>query len=189
MKLSSFFRMLGLAAILLAAGIASAAPDPEAQRKEIRQGANKILLNLYKVQPSAKKVVESATGYAVFSNFGMKILFAGGGTGYGIAIDRVTKKETFMKMLEVQAGLGMGIKKFKAVFVFQNKQALDTFVNSGWEASAQTSAAVIDGGKGLALQGAISVSPGVWVYQITDQGLVLDATLKGTKYYKNDELN
>jgi hypothetical protein len=41
----------------------------------------------------------------------------------------------------------------------------------------------------VSLQGAISVSPGVWVYQITDQGLALDATLKGTKYYKNDDLN
>jgi len=83
----------------------------------------------------------------------------------------------------------MGIKKFKAVFVFQRKEALEAFIKSGWEATAQTTMAAIDGDKGLALQGAISVSPGVWVYQITDQGLVLDATLKGTKYYKNDELN
>lgn len=188
MKFSYFIRALGLTAMLLATGAASA-DDVEAKRNEIRQGSNKILANLYKVQPSARKAIQSAAGYAVFSNFGMKILFAGGGTGHGIAVDQTTKKETFMKMVEVQAGLGMGIKKFKAVFVFQSKQALDSFVNSGWEASAQTSAAAIDGNKGVALQGAIIVSPGVWVYQITDQGLVLDATLKGTKYYKNDELN
>lgn len=189
MNFSSLIRALGLTTLLLATGAASAAPDAETQRKEIRQGSVKILANLYKVQPSARKVVETAAGYAVFSNFGMKILFAGGGTGHGIVVDQATKKETFMKMVEVQAGLGMGIKKFKAVFVFQSKQALDSFVNSGWEASAQTSAAAIEGKRGMALQGAISISPGVWVYQITDQGLVLDATLKGTKYYKNDELN
>lgn len=189
MKFTHLIRAIGLTTMLLVTGVASAAPDVEAQRNEIRQGSTKILANLYKVQPSAKKVVESAAGYAVFSNFGMKIFFAGGGTGQGIAVDRATKKETFMKMVEVQAGLGIGIKKFKAVFVFQNKQALDAFVNSGWEASAQTTAAAIDGDKGVSLQGAISVSPGVWVYQITDQGLALDATLKGTKYYKNDGLN
>jgi len=189
MKFSYFVRALGLATMLLATGAACAASDVEAHRNEIREGAKTILTRLYKVQPSARKAIESAAGYAVFSNFGMKILFAGGGTGHGVAVDQVTKKETFMKMVEVQAGLGMGIKKFKAVFVFQNKQALDAFVNSGWEASAQSSAAAIDGDKGVALQGAIIVSPGVWVYQITDQGLALDATLKGTKYYKNDELN
>ena len=171
------------------AGTALAADSKEAQRAEIRKSSQSILNQLYKIQPSARKVVDASVGYAVFSNFGMKILFAGGGTGHGIAVDQATKKETFMKMLEVQAGLGMGIKKFKAVFIFQSKEALDAFINSGWEASAQTTMAAIDGDKGLALQGAISVSPGVWVYQITDQGLVLDATLKGTKYYRNDELN
>lgn len=190
MKFSYFIRALGLTAMLLATGAASAAADDvEAKRAEIRAGANTILTKLYKMQPSARKAIESSAGYAVFSNFGLKILFAGGGTGHGMAVDQATKKEVFMKMVEVQAGLGMGIKKFNAVFVFQNKQALDSFVNSGWEATAQTSAAAIDGNKGVALQGAISVSPGVWVYQITDQGLALDATIKGTKYYKNDELN
>jgi len=190
MKISQFIRALGLTTMLLATGAAfSATEEVEAKRAEIRAGAKTILTKLYRIQPSARKAINSAAGYAVFSNFGLKILFAGGGTGHGIAVDQATKQETFMKMVEVQAGLGMGIKKFNAVFVFQNKQALDNFVNSGWEATAQTSAAAIDGNKGVALQGAIIVSPGVWVYQITEQGLVLDATLKGTKYYKNDELN
>lgn len=189
MKTLHFFRALGLAIMILATGSAFAASDAETQRKEIRKTSKSILANLYRVQPSARNAIDSAAGYAVFSNFGMKILFAGGGTGHGVAVDQATKKETFMKMVEVQAGLGMGIKKFKAVFVFQSKQALDAFINAGWEASAQTSAAAIDGDRGVALQGAIIVSPGVWVYQITDKGLVLDATLKGTKYYKNDDLN
>jgi hypothetical protein len=38
-------------------------------------------------------------------------------------------------------------------------------------------------------EGAISVAPGVWVYQLTETGLALQATLQGTKYYKNDDLN
>lgn len=170
-------------------GAAVAADDKEAQRAEIRKSSQAILNELYKIQPSARKVVDSSAGYAVFSNFGMKIFFAGGGSGHGVALDKTTKRETFMKMVEVQAGLGLGVKKFKVVFVFQDKAALNTFVNSGWEATAQTTAAAIDGNKGMAIQGAIAVSPGVWVYQMTEQGLALDATIKGTKYYKNDELN
>jgi hypothetical protein len=39
------------------------------------------------------------------------------------------------------------------------------------------------------LQGALSVSPGVWMYQLTDKGLALEATAKGTKYWKNSDLN
>lgn len=189
MKAYRLIRALGLAALLLSAGSTFAASDKEAQRAEIRKSSQEVLTKLYKVQPSARKAVGSAVGYAVFSNFGMKLLIAGGGTGHGMVVDRVTKKETFMKMVEVQAGLGIGIKKFKLVFVFQNQQALNAFVNTGWEATAQTTAAAIDGEKGRSLQGAIAVSPGVWVYQMTDKGLALEATIKGTKYYKNDDLN
>jgi hypothetical protein len=43
--------------------------------------------------------------------------------------------------------------------------------------------------KGTAYQGAVSVSPGVWLYQLTDKGLALELTAKGTKYYKDGDLN
>lgn len=94
-----------------------------------------------------------------------------------------------MKMVEVQAGLGIGVKKFGLVFVFENPQALRQFIDSGWEAGAQTSVAASDGKQGISMQGAISVSPGVWLFQVTDKGLAVEATIKGTKYYKNPDLN
>jgi hypothetical protein len=40
-----------------------------------------------------------------------------------------------------------------------------------------------------ALQDAMSVSPGVWMYQLTDKGLAAEATVKGTKYWKDADLN
>ena len=175
--------------LFVATGVAQAQSDKEAGREEVRKSTNAVLNKLYKVQPAARKVIAAAPGYAVFSNFGMKILFAGGGTGNGIAVNHETKQETFMKMMEVQAGLGIGIKKFGLVFIFQDRQALDSFISSGWEASAQTSAEAISSGKGVALKGAIMVSPGVWVYQVAEDGLALDATIKGTKYFRNDDLN
>jgi hypothetical protein len=33
------------------------------------------------------------------------------------------------------------------------------------------------------------VAPGVWLYQLTASGLALELTAKGTKYYKDNELN
>ena len=159
------------------------------ERQEIGKAAHDILARLYKAQPSAKAAVEKASGYAVFSNFGMKILVAGSGTGKGIAVDNKTKKETFLKLVELQAGLGFGVKKFSLVWVFETPEALATFVNSGWELGGQTSVAAKAGEKGAALQGALPVSPGVWVYQLTETGLALELTAKGTKYYKNDDLN
>ena len=67
--------------------------------------------------------------------------------------------------------------------------ALDGFVNSGWEFGGQTTAGAQIAGEGAALAGAVSVSPGVWMYQLTDEGLALELTAKGTKYYKDGNLN
>ena len=159
------------------------------EKADIRKMAKETLAQLYKLQPSAKKSVSKSAGHAVFSNFGMKIFVAGGGSGKGIVIDNKTKKETFMKMIEVQAGLGIGIKKFRLVWVFENHKDVAEFINSGWELGGQTSAAAKLGDEGGAFAGAMSVSPGIWLYQLTDEGLALELTGKGTKYYKDDELN
>ena len=174
--------------LVLAAGSVHAASKDE-QRAEVRKTSQKVLNELYRVSPSAKKAVAASAGYAVFSNFGMKIFVAGGGTGSGVAVNNSTKAETFMKMVEVQAGLGFGVKKFRVVFVFDTPAALDKFINSGWEFGGQATAAASYGGKGAAYQGAASVTPGVWMYQLTDEGLAAEITGKGTKYYKDDALN
>ncbi len=159
------------------------------EKADLRKMAEETLARLYKVQPSAKKAVSKSAGYAVFSNFGMKIFVAGGGSGKGIVVDNKTQKETFMKMAELQAGIGMGIKKFRLVWVFENHKDVTDFINSGWEFGGQTSVAAKAGDEGGAFAGAMSVSPGIWLYQLTDDGLALELTGKGNKYYKDDDLN
>jgi lipid-binding SYLF domain-containing protein len=159
------------------------------KKADIRKMADETLARLYKAQPSAKQAVANAAGYAVFSNFGMKIFFAGGGSGKGVAVDNKTKKETFMKMVELQAGLGLGVKKFRLVWVFEKHSLLNSFINSGWEFGGQTTAAAQASGQGGAFAGAMSISPGIWLYQLTDDGLALELTAKGTKYYKDGALN
>jgi lipid-binding SYLF domain-containing protein len=169
---------------------ALAAPSKEEQRQDISKVAEDTLTRLYKVTPSARKAVAGAAGYAVFSNFGMKILFAGGGTGSGVAVDSKTKRATYMKMVEVQAGLGLGVKKFRLVWVFEKQADLNKFINSGWGLGAQATAAAQVSGQGAAVfAGALSVSPGVWLYQLTDDGLAAELTAKGTRYYKDRDLN
>lgn len=176
------------AAILLIAA-PTLAKTKEQKQAEVRKNANQTLAKLYQSRPSAKATIKAAAGYAAFSNFGMKILLAGGGKGQGIAFDNATKKVTYMKMLELQAGLGMGIKKFRTIFVFETRDAMDHFVNNGWEFGGQATAAAKSGSKGRSYQGAVQVMPGVWMYQLTDKGLALELTGKGTKYYKDDDLN
>ena len=167
----------------------AASPKVEKKQKEIRNMAHSTLQRLYKAQPNAKTAVEGAAGYAVFSNMGVKILVAGSGNGKGIAVDNKTKHETFMKMIELQAGLGMGVKKFSVIFVFDNEKVFNNFVNSGWQFGGQATAAAKTKNTGGAMSGAASVSDGVWMYQMTDKGLAAEITAKSTKYYKDNDLN
>ena len=72
---------------------------------KVRKMTKLTLARLYEAQSSAKKADSKSAGYPVFSNFGMKIYVAGGDSGNGIVLDKKKKNETFMKMIEVQAGL------------------------------------------------------------------------------------
>ena len=161
----------------------------EQQRQEILKKNEDTLKQLYAIQPKAKELIEKSIGYATFSNFGMKILIAGGGTGSGVVIQKDGVKPIYMNMAEVQAGLGLGIKSFQNIFVFQTKAALNDFVNSGWTFGGQVTAAAKYEKDGDAYQDAVVVAPGVLMYQLTDSGLAVEITGKGTKYYKNTDLN
>ena len=158
------------------------------QRQDILIKNQSILKQLYEAQPKAKELIEKSVGYATFSNFGMKILIAGGGTGSGVVMGK-DKKPVFMNMAEVQAGLGLGIKSFQNIFVFQTEAAMNDFINSGWTFGGQVTAAAKYEKDGGALQDATVVAPGVLMYQLTDSGLAAEITGKGTKYYKNTDLN
>ena len=188
---SASVSFLTLSAVLVASTFVLAADKAEVdkERQDIRKRSAQILSQLYKAEPKAKANIQKAAGYATFSNFGMKILVAGSGSGKGVAVNSKTKKETFMKMFEIQAGLGFGVKKFSLVWVFETPDALKTFIDSGWELGGQGSAAVKAGEKGAAFQDALAVAPGVWLYQLTDKGVALELTAKGTKYSKDDDLN
>jgi lipid-binding SYLF domain-containing protein len=165
------------------------AKEKDKARADIRKNSTATLNALYAAVPASRNVVAKSAGYATFSNFGMKILVAGSGSGKGMAVNKKSKKDTFMKMIEVQAGLGFGIKKFRVVWVFASEDSLNKFINSGWETGGQATAGAKAGGKGDAYQGAVAVADGVWVYQLTDKGVALELTAKGTKYYKDDDLN
>ena len=171
----------------------SSAPVSKSQidekRASVRAMASQTLAQLYQRDPAAQKAIEGAAGYAVFSDFGMKVMFLGGAGGSGVAINSVTKQETFMKMAEFQPGLGLGAEKFRVVLVFETPAAFNAFVTSGWEAGANAMAAAKAKTMGGGAAGAVTVSQGVKMYQLNEEGLIVGISITGAKYYKDKELN
>lgn len=159
------------------------------ERVERIKTSNETLQLLYKYAPEAKKMLQRSYGYATFTNVGVNLVLLSAEGGKGVAHNNKTGAKTYMNMASGGIGLGLGVKDFRAVFLFENKKVYDTFVNSGWEANAQADAAAKYDEKGGAANAAITVAPGVRLYKLTQSGLALQATIQGTKYWKDKDLN
>jgi lipid-binding SYLF domain-containing protein len=158
-------------------------------RTQVREMTQDALATLYEITPGTRRTVENAAGYAVFSTFGVKLFFAGGTTGKGMVVNKRTNRQTFMKMVQVQGGLGFGVNQNRLIFVFTNEQALRNFINQGWEFGGQANLSAMASGQGTQFSGAAAISPGVYLYQLTQTGLAATLTVGGTKFFKDGDLN
>ena len=188
MKVIKLALLALLLAILLIGCATTKGTTPHDKRQAIIDMKNETLADLYKIKPQVKSQVVKSPGYAVFSDANINIIFASFGGGYGVVKDNKTGKHTYMKMGELGIGLGLGAKDFRAIFIFHDKDTMNRFVDSGWEFGGHADAAAKASDKGAAVGGEVLVD-NITVYQLTKSGLALQATVKGTKYWKDDALN
>jgi len=175
--------------VLVLSGCATSGATTDNQKRQaILDMKQEVLSDLYKVHPGARAKIKKAPGYAVFSNANINIVLASFSGGEGVVTNNATGKHTFMKMGEVGIGFGLGVKDFRAVFIFHDRKIMQNFLTNGWEVGAHADAAAKAGDKGGAVAGEILLD-GVTIYQLTENGLALQATVKGTKYWKDSELN
>lgn len=161
--------------------------NPAEERAEIDKMTNTALSELYKIQPQAQNEIANAKGYAVFGNFGMNLFLLSTANGAGKAVSG--GKSTYMKMYSGGVGVGIGVKKFYGIFIFKTTKAYRNFLDEGWQGGGQADAAAKDNKQGGAVSGAISISPDIIFYQVTKKGLAAQATIQGTKYWKDKDLN
>jgi len=151
---------------------------------------DQTLDDLYKLQPQARWEIMNAKGYATFTSLNVNLLLASMTGGRGIVHENgLIGKDTFMRMAQGGIGFGLGVKDFRAVFIFNDKEVLNRFLNSGWSFGGEADATVKGGGAGASTSGAIAVAPGLKVYQLTENGLALQATVHGTKYWRDVFVN
>ena len=156
----------------------------ESRRMKINETATDALNDLLAKNPKAKELYARSYGWAAFANLKIAFGFSGGG-GNGVAVVKETGDKTFMKMGTAGIGVGLGINKYNVIFLIQDAQTFNTFVNNGWQADAGATAAA---GKAAA-DVTTNFTNGLAIYQITEKGLMAQADIAGTKYWKNDKLN
>lgn len=161
---------------------------PTDKRQAILDMEREALRELYRTKPDTRAQISTAPGYAVFSNANVNFIFVAAGTGYGVVKNRVSGETTYMNMAEAGVGLGFGAKDYRIVMVFHNKQAIANFIESGWTFGGNADAGAKASGKGASVEGEAYYGD-VTVYTFTESGLALQATIKGTKFWVDKELN
>lgn len=186
---SLFCRLVFIASVFaMLSACASTAKSPQEQRLAIQKTTGETLNKLYDLHPHTRSEIKNASGYAVFANASVNVILASFGGGYGMVKSNTTGEITYMKMTEIGVGLGAGVKDFRIIMVFDSKGTMDQFIDHGWVFGAQADAAAKASDQGAAIGGEVTVN-GIKVYQFTESGLALQATVKGTKFWKDARLN
>ncbi len=179
--------------LFLMSGIRPALADDkeDIQKKQaaVLKMRDETLAELYKGKPETKAKVQKAAGYAVFDNAGIHLLLLSTSRGNGVAVGNAGGNPIFMKMKTVGAGPGLGVKDYQVVFIFSNAATLKKFTESGWSFTGEADAAAKSKNDGAAASSAGTSSEGMEIYTITKKGIALQATLGGTKFSKDDDLN
>ena len=156
----------------------------EDKRESIDTRAAENLEALLAKSPKAAELFETAYGWAAFHNLKLAVGVTAGG-GKGVAVSRATDDRVYMEMGTIGVGASLGGQKYDVIFLFETEQNLSHFVKNGWQADASANAAA--GESGVNKQTAFI--NGLAIYQMTDGGLMVNADIAGTKYWRDGNLN
>jgi len=116
---------------------------PTEQIASLEKLHKETLDELYREYPEAREQIKKSAGYVIMDNSVVKIPMFGAGSGYGIAINRIKKTQSYVKMLRLDIGWGGGARHVRPVLIMYDQKEFESFVkgkwifNSGGEASAK----------------------------------------------------
>ncbi|MGI9205317.1 MAG: YSC84-related protein, partial [Woeseiaceae bacterium] len=139
--LVSFVFFFASTSFMVEADAAFGRKTADEKRQEIHDLREETLARLYTEKPSAEEQIANAVGYAAFSNTGINVLLVSTANGKGVAHNNGSGDDIYMNMFSAGGGIGLGVKKFSAVFVFHTQDAFDQFVEKGWNFTGQADAA------------------------------------------------
>jgi lipid-binding SYLF domain-containing protein len=189
-KKHSYKSILALLAFtLIVSGCASSDKITRAEKRvTVLTKSAEVLQQLYAEEPEAREKIKKAAGYGVFNNANVNLMVASLGSGYGVVVNNADNQRTYMNMAEAGIGFGAGVKNFSIVMIFHDESTLTNFIEQGWTVGAQADASAKVGNQGAAAGTEISAT-NMTIYEITQNGIALQLTVKGTKFWKDTDIN
>lgn len=196
--------------------------DLAQKRANILSQSQSMTAQLVAFNPALSAALKNAVGYATFTQMNVNLLLVSTANGYGVVVNNQTGAQTFMRMASLGTGFGAGIRDLRVIFIFNDANVMQQFVNQGWQFGGQADATAKYQDSGIAAgqsatgavnyqDGAVSggtttdvtaqagrqnsaganvATPGgMQIYQFTESGVALQATVAGTKYWKDANLN
>ncbi len=167
-------------ALLAITGCASVPGDTrEEQVQTIDELIDTTLVDLYKQDPAAEAEIANSVGYVIMNNKITKIPLVGAGSGYGVAINSITKERTYLKMGRFDVGGGWGARSVRPVIIFTDEKRFIEFIDGDWSVNAGAEAAAKVGDVGAAGGGGAASAEddkGYTMHMITDAGVSATVT-------------
>lgn len=137
------------------------------------------LARLTKDQPKAEQELQEAVGYLVAEQDTIKVPMVGWASGAGVTVEKASGKRTYLRIPELQFGMGWGGRAEKIVLVFQDLGKLRDLADGKWHAGVEAEAAAKAGDVGLAGSGGTTdlLKKGYSTYVLTDAGISGTATI------------
>ena len=130
-----------------------------------------------KADPSMANLFKNSAGYVIFPNVGKGAVGVGGAAGRGTVYEKGKTVGT-AKMVQVTVGAQAGGQAYREIIFFQDKDALDRFMQNKVEFSGQASAIAAKAGASANA----NYRDGVVVFSQEKGGLMLEASLGGQKF-------
>jgi lipid-binding SYLF domain-containing protein len=137
------------------------------------------LARLVKEQPKAEQELAQSAGYAVIEKKAVKVPMIGAGGGAGVVVEKASGKRRYVRVPQLQFGLGLGGRSEKVVLIFQDVEKLRDLADGTWKAGIEAEAAAKAGDLGAAGGGGTGdlVKKGFTTYVLIDAGVSATATI------------
>lgn len=175
MKQAVFF----VAALILVVNLigCTTAPKTEAKKESLAIDVRATVDQMNIDDATFKDFLNKSYGYVVFPSVGKGGLIVGGAYGRGEVYEQ-GKLIGYADITQATVGLQAGGQSFAEVIAFEDKAALDRFINNKYEVAAQASAVALKSGAA----GAAKYTDGVVIFTHVKGGLMAEASIGGQRF-------
>lgn len=174
--MSALMAMLVMAITACVSGLVGSKEEKLAYFESLEK---ETLARLVKEHPKTEEELAEAVGYAVIEKKVVKVPMVGAGGGAAVVVERANGKRSYLRVPQLQFGLGWGGRAERVILIFQDAEKLRDLADGTWNAGVEAEAAAKAGDIGSAGGGGTGdlMKKGFTTYVLTDAGVSATATI------------